>query len=291
LTGEEEKGRQSRLRLVVFTDLDATLLDHHTYSWQAAATALARLRSAHVPVILCTSKTRAETEPLRAELELSDPFIVENGGAIVIPLGYFPFALPEAQPREHFLLLELGTPYAKLVRALEEAATSAEVTVRGFHQMSPAEVATLCGLDVAAARRALQREYDEPFVLETQDVEKQEQFFARLRQQELRWVRGGRFWHLMGENDKGEAVFCLAELYRRRDGAILTVGLGDSPNDLDFLAVVDVPILVARADGSYDEEVQRVLPRVRLALGVGPMGWNAAVLELLEEARAGKDPV
>lgn len=274
--------------MVVFTDLDATLLDHHTYSWQAATTALAQLRSAGVPVVLCTSKTCAETEPLRAELEISDPFIVENGGVIFIPLHYFPFTLPGAQLRGYFLVLELGTAYVKLVRALEEAAMTAEVVVRGFHQMSTAEVATRCGLDAAAARRAQQRGYDEPFVLETQNVGKQERFFARLRQQGLRWVRGGRFWHLMGDNDKGVAVTRLAEFYRQRDGAISTVGLGDSPNDLDFLAVVDVPILVARPDGSYDEQVQRVLPRVRLAPGVGPAGWNAAVLELLEEVRAGE---
>lgn len=269
-------------RWVIFTDLDGTLLDAETYRWEAAAEALERLCAAHIPVMLCTSKTRAETEPLRDALGLTDPFVVENGGAIYVPRHYFPFTVPGAHPRSSFEVLELGTPYDKLVHALEEAAAATGVEVRGFFQMSSAEVATLCGLDPEAAARARQREYDEPFVLEARDAEKQERFFARLQQQGLRSVRGGRFWHLMGNNDKGVAVERLTELYRQRDGEISTVGLGDSPNDADFLRAVDVPILVAQPDGSHDEEVRNLIPTARLAPGAGPVGWNAAVLELLE---------
>ena len=46
--------------LLVFTDLDGTLLDHDSYSFEPARPALARLRSAGVPVIPTTSKTLAE---------------------------------------------------------------------------------------------------------------------------------------------------------------------------------------------------------------------------------------
>ncbi|MFQ5926742.1 MAG: HAD-IIB family hydrolase [Terriglobia bacterium] len=270
---------------IIFTDLDGTLLDGETYRWDAAEEALARLRAAHVPVVLCTSKTRAPTERWRTALRLGDPFVVENGGAIYLPANYFPFTVPGARLRNSFQVIELGIPYEKLVGALAEAATATGMVVRGFAQMSDAEVAALSGLEPRAAARARAREYDEAFLLETGEGEKQERFFAWLRQQGLRWVRGGRFWHLMGRNDKGMAVERLVGLYRQRDAAVRTVGLGDSPNDLDFLRVVDRPILVARPDGTYDEEVRRLVPRVKLAPGAGPVGWNAAVVELLEQER------
>ena len=45
--------------LLVFSDLDGTLLDSHSYDWQPAAPWLSRLREANVPVILCSSKTSA----------------------------------------------------------------------------------------------------------------------------------------------------------------------------------------------------------------------------------------
>ena len=271
----------SARKLVVFTDLDGTLLDAKSYRWDAATPALSQLRAALIPIVLCTSKTRAETEVIRTELGLDHPFVVENGGAIYVLNDYFPFTLPGARPRRDFRLIELGTPYDKLVRALEEAATATGVVVRGFSQMSDKEVAELCGLSRTEAKQARMREYDEAFLLDTQAPKKQERFFSRLQQQGLRCVRGGRFWHLMGNNDKGAAVARLLELYRQRDGQVTGVGLGDSPNDLDFLRVVELPVLVQLPDGSYDAEVRKQLPHLTLAPASGPAGWNAAVLEIL----------
>ena len=84
-------------QLIVFTDLDGTLLDHNNYRWEAARPALEQLRARRMPVVLCTSKTRAEVLPLWEELGLRDPFVVENGGAVYIPRDYFPFPLPKAR--------------------------------------------------------------------------------------------------------------------------------------------------------------------------------------------------
>src|SRR5690554_8055371 len=39
-----ERGGEMQARLIVFTDLDGTLLDHDSYGWRAAKPAMARLR-------------------------------------------------------------------------------------------------------------------------------------------------------------------------------------------------------------------------------------------------------
>ncbi len=268
-------------QLIVFTDLDGTLLDHNNYRWEAARPALEQLQARRMPVVLCTSKTRAEVLPLWEELGLRDPFVVENGGAVYIPRNYFPFPLPKARSDAQFQVLELGEPYQKLVRALDEAAKTGGVQVRGFSRMTDKEVAKLCNLKVAAARLARRREFDEPFVIEKATPQRKERFFNWLRERGLRWREGGRFLHLMGGNDKGAAVEQASDLYRKMYTAIRTVGLGDSPNDLDFLAVVDEPVLVAKPDGSHDAEVRSKLPQIRLAKGAGPEGWKEAIEEIL----------
>ncbi|MEO0354349.1 MAG: HAD hydrolase family protein, partial [Cyanobacteria bacterium P01_A01_bin.3] len=74
-------------KLLVFTDLDATLVDHQTYSYEAALPAIARLKQLDYPIIFNSSKTIAEQQHLRAELDIQTPFIVENGAAVVIPPG------------------------------------------------------------------------------------------------------------------------------------------------------------------------------------------------------------
>jgi mannosyl-3-phosphoglycerate phosphatase len=72
--------------LIVFSDLDGTLLDHATYSWQAAVPALEALKERGIPLILASSKTSAEIAELRAETGFADcPAIVENGAGLLEP--------------------------------------------------------------------------------------------------------------------------------------------------------------------------------------------------------------
>jgi mannosyl-3-phosphoglycerate phosphatase len=72
--------RAPELPLLIFTDLDGTLLDHHSYSFSAALPALQRLRRFNIPLIPVTSKTLAELAPLMRELDNPHPCIAENGG-------------------------------------------------------------------------------------------------------------------------------------------------------------------------------------------------------------------
>ena len=53
-------------RLMVFTNLDGSLLDSVTYSWEPARPALDLLRALAVPIVLVSSKTRMELEQIRA---------------------------------------------------------------------------------------------------------------------------------------------------------------------------------------------------------------------------------
>jgi mannosyl-3-phosphoglycerate phosphatase len=76
---------------VVFTDIDGTLVDINTAEYGKETNELIRImKEKNIPLILTSAKTRLEQNKIREDLGLSDPFIVENGGAIVIPKGYFP---------------------------------------------------------------------------------------------------------------------------------------------------------------------------------------------------------
>ena len=69
---------------LVFTDLDGTLLDEQ-YRFDAALPAIEALRERSVPLVLASSKTLAEMVPLALSLNLTAPFIAENGGVIGFP--------------------------------------------------------------------------------------------------------------------------------------------------------------------------------------------------------------
>ena len=262
---------------LVFTDLDGTLLDHHTYSFEPALPALKVLKEKTIPLIICTSKTRAEIEKWRLELHNDHPFISENGGAIFIPKGYFSHKFCFEREKNDYLVIELGTPYPQLREILNRIRNSLRLELKGFGDMSPEEVARLCGFSPEEAMLAKKREYDEPFLLDEESAIKKFQKMASLSN--LQVTRGGRFFHLMGENDKGVALRLLTDIYREKAEHIETIALGDSLNDLSMLRAANHPILVQRPDGSYDTEVK--LPHLNLAPGIGPSGWNESVLELL----------
>jgi mannosyl-3-phosphoglycerate phosphatase len=263
--------------ILIFTDLDGTLLDHNTYSFESALPALRSLKEKNIPLIICTSKTRAEIEKLRLELHNDHPFISENGGAIFIPKGYFPHKFCFKREKNNYLVIELGTPYVQLREFLDRIRTSLQLELKGFGDLSFEEVARLCGFSQEDANLAKKREYDEPFLLDEERAIKKIQEVASLFS--LKVTRGGRFFHLTGENDKGEALRLLTDVYREKTEHIKTIALGDSLNDLPMLQAADHPVLVQKPDGSYDPEVK--LPNLNLAPGIGPTGWSEAVFELL----------
>ena len=271
-------------KTVLFSDLDGSLLDPVSYSFDAAREALEAVRARNIPLVLATSKTRAEIEPIRWRLEHHDPFVVENGGAIFIPHGMFTVPLPDARVRGPYQVIELGAPYDRLRAALKELAATLGCEVRGFGDMSAQEIARRTGLTEPEALAARQREYDEPFVIEgTAPTLAELQRLAAARG--LTCTRGGRFYHLMGGTDKGLACRLLVDVYRRQyandGGTLLTIGIGDSLNDLPMLRAVDRPILVQQPGGTFDPGVE--LPNLTRERGIGPEGWNRTVLQLLAD--------
>ena len=268
---------------VVFTDLDGTLLDHQSYSFEAAREALARLRQAEVPLVLCSSKTRMEIEGLQTRLDSFHPFVSENGAAIFIPPGYFPFTIPGAQERAGYHVVEFGRPYHEIVDLLHRTAALEKVPVVGFSDMSVSEVAEACGLSMLDARLAKLREYDEPFRILDEAPASRNRLLRALHRAGLRCVRGGRFDHVTGWVDKGISVATLRALYRRASGDVVTVGLGDSLNDLGLLREVDIPVVVQNPSAGAAGHLARKVPTARVTREHGAAGWGEAVSTILAE--------
>lgn len=269
-------------RIIIYSDLDGCLLDATTYSFDAANEALSTICRRGAALVLVSSKTRAEMEPLRLRLHHRHPFIVENGGALYIPKGYFPFHLDDSTPHGLYDVIAMGTPYVSLRATLKEIGQDLGYRLQGFGDLSVEEVARATGLSSAEALLATQREYDEPFTIEGNGTA-WSRLLKAAEARGLQCTRGGRFYHLMGSNDKGVATQRLTEWYRRLaqadGGRVVTIGMGDSLNDLPMLALVDHPILVQKPDRSYDPDVQ--LPHLIRAVGVGPVGWNRSLMDLL----------
>jgi len=263
--------------VILFTDLDGSLLDESTYSSDPAREALHRIRELELPLVFCSSKTRAEVEYWRTTLDNRHPFIVENGGALYVPDGCFPPDFGAPARRDAYAVFEFGTPYNDLVDTLHRASQDTGCRVRGFRDMSAEEVSRRYGLSFEQARLAKIREYDEPFeILDPPGTE----LLAAIECRGRRWTRGGRLHHITGHANKADSVCLLTRHYRRTFDNIITVGLGDGMNDLDFLSCVDIPVVIRSKIAS---KLRSALPHARVTALPGPEGWNRAILEILEE--------
>jgi mannosyl-3-phosphoglycerate phosphatase len=264
---------------VIFTDLDGTLLDPVDYSYEAASEALEIIKRKKIPLVFTSSKTGAEIEYLRQRLSNTDPFISENGGAVFIPEGYFPFPT-EGEKTDGLRVITLGSPVSEVRKALEEIKHSTGAKIKGFGEMGAEEVALLSGLSVVEAGLCKEREFDEPFIIDGDEPVKQE-VLGLIEKTGFSWTRG-RFFHILGSHDKGRAVRILKDLFTSFYGKIATIGLGDNLNDVLFLEECDHPVLVMKPGGGHEPAE---MPGLIRAEGVGPIGWNSAVLRILEGFR------
>lgn len=290
MPASEKKGECAlRTRVVVFTDLDGTLLDHATYSFAAALPALDLLESMKIPLVICSSKTAGEIEHYRGRLGNRDPYISENGGGVFIPRNYFSRAAPRAGPVDtpagsaapegaaDYDVVRLGASYGELRRAVESLRRQG-YPIRGFGDMTPEEVSRLTGLPLEQSVLARRRDFDEPFIME-KGATVPEGLVVAIEDLGFKYT-AGRLGHLMGSSDKGRAVTLVAHMYDADAGGdVTTIGIGDAPNDAPMLRAVDLPVAVQQPDGSYG--CASDIPGLVRAEGAGPIGWNRAVVEMV----------
>lgn len=307
------------IQLIIVSDLDGSLLDHHDYSFEPARPLLEQLAKADIPVVLCTSKTRAEVQALRKTLRNHSPFIVENGAAVYLPKVQFPIQ-PQGtedaggywrkafcEKREHWLTL------------LEEAKTHFIGKFDHFAAMSEARVAELTGLPLGQAAQAKAREFGEPLQWLGTD-EELIAFTQWFQERGACILSGGRFVHVAGDADKGRAMAWLVNEYREQGEQILhsqqkqikaqhhhprflqqiqdqfeslfqqhracqvkSLALGDSQNDVAMLEASDLAVVI-RSPVHEPPKLKRQ-KGVLISEKEGPAGWAEGVRHWLSDLK------
>ena len=265
---------------IVFTDLDGTLLDHHSYSFEPAKPAIERLKQLAIPLVLVTSKTSAEVALLKQELGNPHPFVFENGAGLIIPKGYF--ANQSLEELDDGSSIQRFSPtYLELREQITQWRTTYSFKLEGFGDWSASDVAKHTGLDIQHSTLAKQRLGSEPFLW--QDTAEKFEFFQELvTKSNLSCVQGGRFYHLLGRTNKAQAAKSLLSFYKKTfDIRPLTIALGDSANDIPLLEIAETAVVIKRYDNSH--MIYKGSNSTIYTDGQGPSGWNEALQHLLTQ--------
>jgi len=231
--------------LVIFTDLDGTLLDDN-YSFNDALEALSLIKSKEIPLVLCSSKSKLEMEYWQDQLGINDPLIVENGGAV--------FLNGEFGSNE---VIKLGTSIKELKDMLIKISKECDSKIKLFSEMSLQKIIDHTGLPIDQARMAKVKNYTEAFIVERGSVEKIKDMIEK---KGYNYTRAKRFHYIMKGNDKGKAVKILIDKFKSKCD-IVSVGLGDNENDKPMLKVVDNAFMLTD----------------------GPKEWNKIVIDLIKQ--------
>lgn len=261
-------------KLIVFTDLDGSLLEHNTYSWEAAKPALQKLEALKFPVILNSSKTSEEIQKHHQQMNLTTPYICENGA--VIHLKNNSTEHRKNQPDTLFF----AQSYRNICQILEQLRLENNYRFTGFSDMTEEQLMKLTDLDRDSATAALKREATEPLLW--QDSKQNFEIFQnQLTDKNLQLTRGGRFYHVMSPVNKGDAIKYIIDKYQQAEPATqwLTAGLGDSYNDIPMLEQVDYPVLISNPDGSQPDTHH--INNLIITDQPGPAGWNKAVFKII----------
>lgn len=273
--------------IIIFTDLDGTFLDHFSYSFNPARKSLKLVRTHKIPVIFCSSKTSQEVILWRKKSTNQHPFIVENGGAVYIPEGYFSI-LPDHNKkffRSGFHIFTFSRPNTEIIRIIQQIKKEYPCEIHGLSEMTVQEISRSTGLPLLQARYAKAREYNEPCIIDDMEGDKTKRFLRAIHRKGVHWTQGDRFVHFMSGSDKGKAVQWLIRIFKinNPEQKIITIGIGDSLNDLPMLDAVDYPYMVQKHNGRYDPML-RDRPFSR-AGKPGPAGWERAILHCLTRLR------
>jgi len=238
---------------MVVSDLDGTLLDHDDYSFEEVLPVLDRMDEAGIPLVVNSSKTRAEWLAMRGEFGNLDPFVVENGSALY-----------DGEEVKVF-----GTPRAEILEKLKPLRS--KYRFEGYSDVTVSKIVEWTGLGRQSAERSADRQFSEPLVWRD-TPEKEEEFCGLIAERGLMALRGGRFLHVLGKTDKGKPL----GHFRRENVAI--IALGDRPNDLAMLEAADIGVVIAAPDG-YFLEAEDVLRSTE----TGPRGWAEMMTQILDQ--------
>jgi mannosyl-3-phosphoglycerate phosphatase len=252
---------------IIFTNLDGTLLDQDTYSFEKAADTLSKLNRNDIPVVICSGKNRREIESWREKLSNTHPFISENGGGIFIPKEYFPFKILYQQQSKKYFIIKLGSNEGIIHGVMNNL--SKRFTIQSFLDMTEEEIAKDANLPLSQAKLAKKREYSIPFKI--LDYTQKNDILREIENHNLRYIIGKRYYHLNSNTDKGQATKTLIYLFKKKYEKLVTVGIGNSENDFSMLDAVDKPYVVRKKNGTYASK------KYDRAKSKGPEGWKEVV--------------
>ncbi len=259
-------------KIIIFTDLDGTLLHNETFEFENIRQYIKNLLSKNISLIPNSSKTKTEILNFCHELEEELPFIAENGAAIYkmnLVNSDFPEKIILSRNKEEIL----NVFFKKIPKELIS-------NCRFVLKLKKDEQLKIFGLSEKQLSYASDREFSVPLIFKGNKAEKSNLFRLSYKIG-LTMQEGGRVINLSDKVSKSSAMKKVSRIFEKTEKQELKIiGVGDNFNDLDMLKSSDIACLVFNEKFKLDTlNINNCLVSKKPA----PEGWEEVVKMALEK--------
>jgi len=173
-------------------------------------------------------------------------------------------------------MIETGGSAVKIRSLLKRIKDKYDIDFKGASDLTASELSRITKLSQEYANRMMDRKYSETIV-QINNM-KITDFTKIIEKEGLKIIPGNQYFDITLGNDKGTGVNILINAFREEyANNVIFFAIGDSRNDESMLTLVDIPMLVQKFDGNWENLQLDKLQRIN---GVGSKGWEIA-LELV----------
>ena len=273
-----------KITLLIFTDIDGTLINNDTF-YEGRNIEIAQTLSEHNHILIYnSSKTFSEIDLMQKRFNTSFPFICETGGGIYHKNL---FNQVSDRLRDGYSIMYEAKKIEMFKDIIEkEVQKNFKNDLDMFDDLCLDEKSKLSGLRGNDLYLASKRDFSMLISWKSDEL-RYSKFESVLHGYGLRLIKGGRFCHICTSHDKGQAVtFFLnqiksSEMYNK----IITIGIGDSTNDIEMLSNVDYACVVKSENNS---ELMKKIDnnKVVLSKNHAPEGWAECIQNIFLQIKS-----
>ena len=263
---------KQKKQIIIFTDLDGSLLDKDTFEFHEIEDYFRDLVSKGIKIIPNSSKTKAELSNFNKQYNLNLSFIAENGSSIH-GLNLIHANLPEK--------VSLSRPTNQIYEIYNENISSdLKNNITFISKLNIKEQQEIFGLPLDKIKLALKRNNSLPIQFNGNEFEKNE-FIKIMNNAGLAVQTGGRIMNICDKVNKSEAIIKTLELISNEiQNDIITIGVGDNQNDIAMLKETDYSCLVK--NDNFDSSLINIDNLIKSS-EPSPLGWADVIKTAIQK--------